>query len=213
MKMDIKSRLFFLLFILLGTLPINDVNAQERLSVNQLKDLTDNASKMLNTLTDYISIIAAAEESYDTRQKGIELCIKLFTQNALIEEQNKATKTKKSYPPGTYLNLLKIRSEKAPIIIDFQITDPLDYSDFEKIDLPDNTVVYRANIKIKQYYCVLKPVNERVEVGANNRSLNCQYNDVTEKMITVEIKKQKSSKADLWIVLLTGINVVRVGNL
>ena len=71
MKMDIKSRLFFLLFILLGTLPVNDVNAQERLSVNQLKDLTDNASKMLNTLTDYISIIAAAEESYDTIQKGI----------------------------------------------------------------------------------------------------------------------------------------------
>ena len=106
--MDIKSGLFFLLFVLLGALPINDVSAQERLSVNQLKDLTDNASKMLNTLTDYISIIAAADESYDTRQKGIELCIKLFTQNALIEEQNKATKTKKSYPPGTYLNLLKI---------------------------------------------------------------------------------------------------------
>jgi hypothetical protein len=32
-------------------------------------------------------------------------------------------------------------------------------------------------------------------------------------MITVEIKKQKSSKGDLWIVLLTGVNVVRVGNL
>ena len=83
--------------LVLLNLPINDVNAQERLSVNQLKDLNDNASKMLNTLTDYISIIAAAEESYDTRHKGIELCIKLFTQNALIEEQNKATKTKKSY--------------------------------------------------------------------------------------------------------------------
>ena len=161
----------------------------------------------------FITYIQALLEWEVIIKKWLLHYIKLFTQNALIEEQNKATKTKKSYPPGTYLNLLKIRSEKAPIIIDFQITDPLDYSDFEKIDLPDNTVLYRANIKIKQYYCVLKPVNERVEVGANNRSLNCQYNDVTEKMITVEIKKQKSSKGDLWIVLLTGVNVVRVGNL
>ena len=48
--MDIKSGLFFLLFVLLGALPINDVSAQERLSVNQLKDLTDNASNTCNCL-------------------------------------------------------------------------------------------------------------------------------------------------------------------
>jgi hypothetical protein len=174
-----------------------------------ISDLTNRVMNQIENLQEYISIIAM-EEDIKLLGAAKKYALNIFTDDALIEEGSKFKSNKNEFDPLEYLDKINARREKAPRIINFETIDELLPNNLEKIENQDGSVTYRGKMSFKQYYCILKPIEERVEVNNRNENVNCQYSDNTDKEVTVEIRKEMSIKGELWVTKISKIEVIRV---
>ncbi len=198
-------------FIFLSV-PINGICHGGNRSASQevLSDLTSRIMSELRNFQDYVSLIAEGTAPEDIRKKGIEKCKLLFAPEATIEERNKYSDRRRYWEVDQYLWALFTRGERSPVLVDFEVIDKLNVDELDPIPQPDGSVIYRGTMIFKQYYCKLKPVESRQEITASNPNVNCAYDDITEKEVTVEIKRQTSVKGEFWITQFTQIKVLRV---
>lgn len=200
-----KGFFVFSLFMLL----IPGMKAQDGASDPIITDLTNRVMNQIENLQEYISIIAI-EEDIKLLGAAKKFALNIFTDDATIEEGSKFSSKKNKFKPLEYLDKINARREKAPRIINFETLDELLPDDLEKVINPDGSITYKGKMSFKQYYCILKPIEERVEVNNRNDNVNCTYSDKTDKTVHVEIRKEMSIKGELWVTRISKIEVIRV---
>jgi len=182
----------------------------QKASQETLTDLTNRVMAEILNFQDFVSLIAEGSSPESIREKGIDNCIKLFAPNARIQEKNKFSGREKNWKVDQYMWAIYSRGERAPVLIDFEVIDELNVDDLEEIPQADGSIVYRGTMSFRQFYCKLKPVDQREEITSSNPNVNCSYSDTTDKEVTVEIKRSMTEKGQFWITLFTDIKVLRV---
>ncbi len=173
-------------------------------------DLTTRIMVEIQNFMDYITIIGAAEESLEVRKRGIELCLKLFSSDAVIEEQSKNSSYKKPWTPEAYLQSMLYRGERSPVMVSFEVYDELLPEELEMIEHEDGSITYRGEMIFRQYYCKLKDIARRKEPTAGAPEVNCEYSDYTDKKVAVVIKRDEDTRGKFWITRISEIRVLRV---
>lgn len=179
-------------------------------SPEELSDLTERIMVEIQSFMDYVSVIGAAEESLDVRKRGIELCLELFTEDAVIEEQSKYSSYKKEWRIDKYLKTLLYRGENIPVLINFEVVDELLPEELKKVKNTDGSITYRGEMVFKQYYCKLKEVAQRKEPTMEEPDINCSYSDRTNKKVKIEIFRQVDHRGEYWVTKIVSIRVLRV---
>ncbi len=200
----------YYIILLLFCCYVSNSFGQQKLSQNELDDLTQRAMNQVRIFQNNTSAIALAENSMSVRKAAIRTTLKNFSKEATIEEQGKHSSRKKRRTAEEYLHTLLKRGSNTPIVIDFDIVNKLDVQGLEEIDNGDGTISYKGKITFSQFYCKLKDPSTRVEPTKANPNINCFYHDTTTKEVGVEILRIKGRGGAIWITLITYIHVLKV---
>ncbi|MEY3050218.1 MAG: hypothetical protein RLY31_3 [Bacteroidota bacterium] len=184
--------------------------AQTELSVEELQDYAARARNLITVFLENIPEIASGLKPKDFREAAARTTLKLFAANAYIQEKNKFSERTKTWKPEDYLNELTKRSEKAPVLIDFEIIDDLTPDKMTMKKNKDGSVSYFGKMVFRQYYCILKEPGAFQEPTETNPDLNCQYSDTTEKEVNFELTLQESITGKFWVTKIASIDVLRV---
>lgn len=204
------NKYFLLCIYLLILLIPNTLFCQQELSKEGLVDYSNRAMNQIRVFLENIPIIASGEKSASVREAATVAALSIFSSNAIIEEQNKYSSKKSQKSPSEYFAVLKKRSEKAPILIDFEVLDDLSPNKLKKKNNGDGTISYIGSMKFKQYYCKLKERGDLTEPTSEEPNINCKYSDVTYKKVKFEITRRVDKLGKFWITQVTSIEVERV---
>ena len=192
-----KFKLYFLLMLcFLSTTVVKAQEAGEvdRLTPEQLEAFKKEASKKINALSNYISIISDKSIDQPIRQKSIELAVKLFLdKNQLVQVSSKNRDAIRSFKIGEYLNRLRV----------------LPYSRVE-IEWYDITYVSDFRYGSDGKYYAVATVFQKFRGYSSEGQLI--YEDITQKDIEITVGKQVKKVGDQeykeWDVLLRQISVL-----
>lgn len=192
-----KFKIF--IFLLLSFFNVAILNAQEspeneKLSPEELEAFKKEASKKINALSNYISIIADKSIDQAIRQKSIELAVKLFVdRNQLVQVSSTNRDVVRSFKIGEYLNRLRVLPYSRVEIEWYDITYVSDYK-------------YGSDGK---YYAVATVFQKFRGYSAEGQLI---YEDITQKDIEISVGKQVKKVGDKeyreWDVLLRQISVL-----
>ena len=192
-----KFKIF--IFLLLSFFNVAILNAQEspeneKLSPEELEAFKKEASKKINALSNYISIIAYKSIYQAIRQKSIELAVKLFVdRNQLVQVSSTNRDVVRSFKIGEYLNRLRVLPYSRVEIEWYDITYVSDYK-------------YGSDGK---YYAVATVFQKFRGYSAEGQLI---YEDITQKDIEISVGKQVKKVGDKeykeWDVLLRQISVL-----
>lgn len=191
-----KFKLFTLL--LFAMLSIGFAYAQEagedKLTPEQLEAFKKEASKKINALSNYISIISDKSIDQAIRQKSIELAVKLFLdKNQLVQVSSKNRDAIRSFKIGEYLNRVRV----------------LPYSRVE-IEWYDITYVSDFRYGSDGKYYAVATVFQKFRGYSSEGQLI--YEDITQKDIEITVGKHVKKIGDQeykeWDVLLRQISVL-----
>lgn len=187
------------IFLLFSLFNIAVLNAQEnpeneKLSPEELEAFKKEASKKINALSNYISIIADKSIDQAIRQKSIELAVKLFVdRNQLVQVSSTNRDRVRSFKIGEYLNRLRV----------------LPYS---RVEIEWYDITYISDFKYGsdgKYYAVATVFQKFRGYSAEGQLI---YEDVTQKDIEISVGKQIKKVGDReykeWDVLLRQISVL-----
>jgi hypothetical protein len=152
------------------------------------------ASKKINALSNYISIIADKSIDQPIRQKSIELAVKLFVdKNQLVQVSSSTRDVVRSFKIGEYLNRLRVLPYSRVEVEWYDITYVSDYK-------------YGSDGK---YYAVATVFQKFRGYSAEGQLI---YEDITQKDIEISVGKQVKRVGDKeykeWDVLLRQISVL-----
>ena len=195
-----------LIMLLLASL--SSLHAQKP-SQEVLSDLTKRAMDQILMFQDYVSILGAGEEPLEIRERMVPTCVKLFTTDAIIEEQSKGSSYKREWSPERYFRALLVRGERTPIVIDFQVEEEVNADELEEVANPDGTFTYRGTMVFRQYYCKID--EDAAPANAEDFSVKCSYEDTTDKEVTIELERIRNDGLGWhWATRIAGIKVIRV---
>jgi len=192
-----KFKLFTLLlfcFLSCAFAKAQDVSEEDKLTPEQLEAFKKEASKKINALSNYISIISDKSIDQPIRQKSIELAVKLFLdKNQLVQVSSKNRDAIRSFKIGEYLNRLRV----------------LPYSRVE-IEWYDITYVSDFRYGSDGKYYAVATVFQKFRGYSSEGQLI--YEDITQKDIEITVGKQVKKVGDQeykeWDVLLRQISVL-----
>jgi len=182
----------------------------ERPSQETLSDLSTRVMAEIRNFQDFVSLIAEGSAPERVKKNAIDKTLELFASNATIQEKGKYSGRERTWEVDQYMWAIYSRGERAPVLINFEMIDELNADELEPVPQPDGSTIYRGTLVFKQFYCRLKQVEELVEVTSSEPNVNCAYDDITEKEVTVEIKRSTSVKGQFWVTLFTKVRVLRV---
>lgn len=192
-----KFKLYILLmlcFLSTTAVKAQEVGEEEKLTPAQLEAFKKEASKKINALSNYISIISDKSVDQPIRQKSIELAVKLFLdKNQLVQVSSKNRDAIRSFKIGEYLNRLRV----------------LPYSRVE-IEWYDITYVSDFRYGSDGKYYAVATVFQKFRGYSSEGQLI--YEDITQKDIEITVGKQVKKVGDQeykeWDVLLRQISVL-----
>lgn len=193
MKFKIIVFLIFSFFNV-AQLSAQDNSENEKLTPEQLEAFKKEASKKINALSNYISIIADKSIDQPIRQKSIELAVKLFVdKNQLVQVSSSTRDVVRSFKIGEYLNRLRVLPYSRVEVEWYDITYVSDYK-------------YGSDGK---YYAVATVFQKFRGYSAEGQLI---YEDITQKDIEISVGKQVKRVGDKeykeWDVLLRQISVL-----
>ena len=158
----------------------------------QKNDFAIRAQNQIRVFLDNIPIIAGSIQPESVIDVCIENVLEVFSDKAIIEEQNKFSKKRRERSPAEYLSVLKTRKESAPILINFEIIDEVAPEKLKEKINPDGSITYIGKMVFRQYYCKLNEDFYKEEnMKSSSNSSDCSYSDTTDKKVTFEVKLQK----------------------
>lgn len=188
--------IFFLIFSFFSVVQLSAQNnaENEKLTPEQLEAFKKEASKKINALSNYISIIADKSIDQPIRQKSIELAVKLFVdKNQLVQVSSSTRDVVRSFKIGEYLNRLRVLPYSRVEVEWYDITYVSDYK-------------YGSDGK---YYAVATVFQKFRGYSAEGQLI---YEDITQKDIEISVGKQVKRVGDKeyreWDVLLRQISVL-----
>lgn len=188
--------IFFLIFSFFNVaqLSAQDNAENEKLTPAQLEAFKKEASKKINALSNYITIIADKSIDQPIRQKSIELAVKLFVdKNQLVQVSSSTRDVVRSFKIGEYLNRLRVLPYSRVEVEWYDITYVSDYR-------------YGSDGK---YYAVATVFQKFRGYSSEGQLI---YEDITQKDIEISIGKQVKRVGDKeyreWDVLLRQISVL-----
>lgn len=192
MKFKLFVFLFFSMFTF-GSAFAQDAG-EDKLTPEQLEAFKKEASKKINALSNYISIISDKSIDQPIRQKSIELAIKLFLdKNQLVQVSSKTRDVVRSFKIGEYLNRLRV----------------LPYS---RVEIEWYDITYVSDFKYGsdgKYYAVATVFQKFRGYSSEGQLI---YEDITQKDIEITVGKQVKKVGDQeykeWDVLLRQISVL-----
>ncbi len=192
-----KFKLYILLvfcFLSTAVVKAQEVGEEDKLTPAQLEAFKKEASKKINALSNYISIISDKSIDQPIRQKSIELAVKLFLdKNQLVQVSSKNRDAIRSFKIGEYLNRLRV----------------LPYSRVE-IEWYDITYVSDFRYGSDGKYYAVATVFQKFRGYSSEGQLI--YEDITQKDIEITVGKQVKKVGDQeykeWDVLLRQISVL-----
>ena len=200
----------FLTFIIFVFFGVNAVYSQIELSKEELSDYTARAKNQIKVFLENVPVIASGSQSAAIRDAGVRTTLKIFSSKAYIEEMSKFSTNKKQYKPKKYLETLVTRSEKAPILINFEIIDDLTPDKMKKKTNKDGSIYYTGKMVFRQYYCKLRDSDELKEPVQGEPDFNCKYTDTTDKKVKFELSVMESKLGKYWVTKVSSIEVLRV---
>ena len=191
-----KSKLFTLMLFCFLSIGFATAQSSEgdKLTPEQLEAFKKEASKKINALSNYISIISDKSIDQPIRQKSIELAVKLFLdKNQIVQVSSKNRDVVRSFKIGEYLNRLRV----------------LPYSRIE-IEWYDITYVSDFRYGSDGKYYAVATVFQKFRGYSSEGQLI--YEDITQKDIEISVGKQVKRVGDQeykeWDVLLRQISVL-----
>jgi hypothetical protein len=181
-------------------------SAQPTLTEAEKKELARKANQVVITFFDCVKRLGAADLKATTRQKMIESVLDSFTADGTVEERGVQSKTGRIRPARVYLNAIKARGDKVPVLISFDVVDNLTPNELVPRTNPDGTVTYRGSVTVRQFYCQLKASTQ----PSDNFENDCTYSDVTIKKAIVEITKTPNKLGLNWDIFIKAIVVLSV---
>lgn len=200
-----KCRLIFhgwlsLLFLLPGSLLVGQPDA------STLEDLSQRAMVQIVTIQGFLSSIAGAENSQESRGRIRKACLKLFAPGATVEEQGRSG-AGRVRSVEQYLDILMRRGNRNPVIMNFKMLSALTPSNLKEVRRPDGSIAYTGKVRFDQHYCRTDGAAENTETL---NKPNCTYEDWTEKEVEVSLTRQRSQKGVFWLIEITEISVINV---
>ena len=203
-----RNKYIFTCFVYL--LLTNFCIGQPVLDTQTLEDYVSRSKRKIQIFLDNLPYIADSNNPYQDRKAGIPPTLKIFATGAIIEEVNKHSGRKKVNSPKEYLERILKRTERAPIIIDFEIIDDVSPKKLRKKRNKDGSISYVGKMTFRQYYCKMKEQQEFLEPTSESPDINCSYADTTDKQVNFEIKVMENINGKFWITLISSIEVLRV---
>ena len=173
----------------------------------QLGDLTKKAETQIRIFFETIKELGMNEKSPEMKQRYINNTIKTFTNDGIVEERSKLAKEGVTRPVQEYLSRIKARGENNRLLINYEITDPLLPREITCTEV-NGQVFLSGKMTIRQYYCRMK-YNAKPSDDFDFNT-HCDYWDITDKEITVEMKLMKSVYGVNWVTLIKSVVVLFV---
>lgn len=173
----------------------------------QLKDLSKKAQDKVTSFFTTVSELGKVEKSAELKSIYIKNQLPLFVPNGTVEERSKYKKTGIIRSVADYLMAIKARGENTRIIVDYEITDPLLPNNLQCVKEGDQ-ILLKGSITVRQYYCKLKQYAKPSDNFDYNAQ--CDYWDITDKKINIEMKLVKTINGYGWVVLIRSIVVLNV---
>ncbi|MEM6769044.1 MAG: hypothetical protein AAF597_00550 [Bacteroidota bacterium] len=171
-----------------------------------LEDLSQRAMVQIVTIQGFLTSIAGAENSQASRDRIRKACLKLFAPDATVEEKGRSG-SGRVRPVGQYLDVLMRRGNRNPVIMNFKMLSALNPANLKEVQRPDGSIAYSGKVRFDQHYCRTGRATQSNE--AINKP-NCDYQDWTEKEVTISLTRQRSQKGVFWLIEITEISVINV---
>ncbi len=174
---------------------------------HQLADLANKAQQKVTSFFETISELGTNEKSAAIKAIYIQNTTKLFVTNGTVEERSKYQKSGVIRNVAAYLASIKARGENSRIVINYEITDPLLPNKLVCTEEGDQLIL-KGSITVRQYYCKLKKYAKPSDNFDDEAQ--CDYWDITDKKINIEMKLMKTVNGYGWVVLINSITVLKV---
>lgn len=176
-------------------------------SGHQLADISDRAEQKVISFFETIIELGTNEKLPEMKALYVDNTSKLFTGNGTVEERSKYSKQGIVRPVREYLQAIKARSTNTRIIINYEVTDPLLPHELVCKEV-GNQLILQGSMTVRQYYCKLKKYAKPSDNF--NDTTQCDYWDITDKKINIEMKLMKTVNGYGWVSLITSIVVLNV---
>ncbi len=152
-------------------------NSQETFSPNQLEDFSTQAQNQIINFFLTVEQLGSNQLPQTQIERAIKSVVKTFTFEGTVEERSKGAVSGVTKLVRSYLERISARGQKTPVLISYDIIDLGSWKELKPYSDSNSNVLLKCTMKVRQYYCKLKPKDQL----SDKLSENCSYSDTTDK--------------------------------